>query len=160
VIELEIAAEPGAAVPAPVPPPEVAEEVETETEAAELASPAPEPPGAVPRPELPAAGGGPAPGGGAGGGEGGVVVPPVIVAMAWPEYPAEARRAPSVPIVIAVHVTASGEVDDVRLENATDCPPCERAAVASAWRLRFSPGTRDGEPAAMWTRFPVTFKRR
>jgi TonB family protein len=83
-----------------------------------------------------------------------------MIAMSWPEYPAEARKRPSVPIVLEIHVTATGEVDAVKVENESGCPACERAAIASAWKLRFLPATRDGHPFAMWMRFPVTFRRR
>jgi len=99
-------------------------------------------------------------GGGEGGGGIGQISPPVIVAVTWPEYPREAAKLPKVPIVLAVHVTKTGTVDSVRVETDSGCPPCERAAVASAWRLRCTPGTRNGRPIAMWMRFPVTFGRR
>lgn len=90
----------------------------------------------------------------------GVVTPPVIVAMVWPEFPKAAKKQLKVPIVLAVHVTAEGTVDQVEVEAASGCPPCEEAAMASAWQLRFEPATKDGVPMAMWTRFPVVFGRR
>ena len=152
VLEIEIQGE-----PRPEAPPAVPAFVEDEADLAEVEPLDLGPEGAAPRLELPGAG--PAAGGG-GGGESGQVLPPVLVAMSWPEYPPEARRLPSVPIILAVHVSAAGAVDAVQVEGRGDCPACERAAVASAWRLRFLPATRDGEPIAMWTRFPVTFRRR
>jgi len=92
--------------------------------------------------------------------EAGIVEPPVIVAMVWPEYPKAAKRELKIPIVLAVHVTAEGGVDQVEVETPSGCPSCEAAAMASAWQLRFQPATRDGAPIAMWTRFPVVFGRR
>jgi TonB family protein len=80
--------------------------------------------------------------------------------MTVPDYPKAAKGKSRVPVVLLVHVTATGEVDDVRRSESTDCPPCETAAIASAWQLRFTPGTRAGEPAAMWVRYPVTFGRK
>jgi TonB family protein len=107
------------------------------------------------------AGGDGSSGPGAGTGLGaGVVTPPVIVAMVWPEFPRVAKKQLKVPIVLAVHVTAEGTVDQVEVEVASGCPPCEEAAMASAWQLRFEPATKDGVPMAMWTRFPVVFGRR
>jgi protein TonB len=88
------------------------------------------------------------------------LVPPVVIAMSWPEYPRGARKRSTIPIVLAVHVNAAGEVDEVRVESGGDCPPCEEAAIASAWRMRFLPATRGGLPVAAWTRVPVTFRRR
>jgi len=82
------------------------------------------------------------------------------VAMVWPEFPKAAKRELKVPIVLAVHVTAEGGVDEVEVETPSGCPSCEAAAIASAWQLRFQPATRDGVPIAMWTRFPVVFGRR
>ncbi len=105
------------------------------------------------------AAGGEASDGGAVGGEA-VVTPPMIISMAWPEFPPEARKQIKVPIVLAVHVSEEGKVTEVRVETSSGCPSCEEAAIASAWKLRFSPARRGDEPIAMWTRFPVTFGRR
>jgi TonB family protein len=88
------------------------------------------------------------------------VTQPVIVAMVWPEFPKAAKKQLKVPIVLAVHVTAEGAVDQVEVEAESGCPPCEAAAIASAWQLKFEPATRDGVPIPMWTRFPVVFGRR
>jgi len=85
---------------------------------------------------------------------------PVVQSMTVPDYPKEAKGRSRVPVVLLVHVTAAGLVDDVRRGESTGCPPCETAAIASAWKLRFTPGTRDGVPVAMWVRYPVTFGRK
>jgi len=85
---------------------------------------------------------------------------PVVQSMTVPDYPPAAKGRSRVPVVLLVHVTAAGLVDDVRRGESTDCPPCETAAIASAWKLRFTPGTRDGVPVAMWVRYPVTFGRK
>ncbi len=90
----------------------------------------------------------------------GIVVPPLIISMAWPEFPKSVRKQLKIPIVLAVLVNPEGVVEAVELEAPSGCPACEKAAIASAWRLRFMPATRDGVPIAMWTRFPVTFGRR
>jgi TonB family protein len=104
---------------------------------------------------------------GAGGGAGGSPAaatagdtPPTLVAMTLPDFPASAKKKSRVPIVLAVHVTDSGGVDDVRVERGSaDCPECDAAAIASAWKMRFTPGTQGGVPVAMWVRYPVTFGR-
>ena len=173
VIELEV---PPAL--AAVPPPAVPSEIEIVAPRAPVSEPVvPETPAGA----VEGVAQGPAPGGGAGagaggGGEGGdgtgagagdgtgagpgIVEPPVIVAMVWPAYPKAARKELKIPIVLAVHVTAEGHVDEVEVETPSGCPSCEAAAIASAWQLRFQPATRDGVPIAMWTRFPVVFGRR
>ena len=80
--------------------------------------------------------------------------------MTVPDYPKAAKGKSRVPVVLLVHVTAAGLVDDVKRAESTDCPPCEQAAIESAWKLRFTPGIKNGEPAAMWVRYPVTFGRK
>jgi TonB family protein len=174
----------------PAPPPEVALPAEVvvpvdppvEPATADVPAPASSPETAPGDPAgSPAGGGGEAAGeGGAGGGgeagstgggsgPGGAPVPdfvrgrdtlPVVQSMTVPDYPQEAKGRSRVPVVLLVHVTAAGLVDDVRRGESTDCPPCETAAIASAWKLRFTPGTRDGVPVAMWVRYPVTFGRK
>jgi TonB family protein len=80
--------------------------------------------------------------------------------MTLPDFPKSAKKKSRVPIVLVVHVTASGGVDAVRVERGSaDCPECDAAAIASAWKLRFTPGTKGGTPVAMWVRYPVTFGR-
>ena len=86
--------------------------------------------------------------------------PPTIQAMTLPDFPKSAKKKSRVPIVLSVHVTAAGAVDQVRVERGSaDCPECDAAAIASAWKLRFTPGTQGGVPVAMWVRYPVTFGR-
>jgi protein TonB len=88
-------------------------------------------------------------------------VPPVVIGMAWPDYPTEARGHPrKVVVILAVHVTAAGEVDSVRVEENSGCSACEREAVAAAWSIRCQPGSRGGKPVAAWMRLPMTFGKR
>jgi protein TonB len=80
--------------------------------------------------------------------------------MTLPDYPEGAKGRSRVPVVLRVHVTADGQVDDVQVAEASGCGSCEQAAIASAWKLRFAPGTRAGRPVPMWVRYPVTFGRK
>jgi TonB family protein len=80
--------------------------------------------------------------------------------MTLPDYPEEAKGRSRVPVVLEVHVTADGRVDEVQVAEPSGCASCERAAIASAWKLRFTPGTRAGLPVPMWVRYPVTFGRK
>lgn len=181
VIELEVPLSMPAAAPAPVPesaPREVVVVLPPAAPAPDArATETPEEGAAGLAMEVPAGPAGPVAGAGAGEGVGsgagtgsgtgsgtgtaaGIVEPPVIVAMVWPEFPRAARKQLKVPIVLAVHVTAEGRVDEVEVETPSGCPSCEAAAIASAWQLRFQPATRDGVPIAMWARFPVVFGQR
>jgi len=85
-------------------------------------------------------------------------VPPVPVAVAWPEFPASAARSGAAgTVVLRVHVTTGGTVDDVLVVRGDAEPDAERAAVEAARRLLFEPALRDGVPVEVWFTYPVRF---
>jgi protein TonB len=88
-----------------------------------------------------------------------VLRPPVAVALVWPEIEPDGRRAGQTPVELLVHVTASGEVSDVRVVTPTGCAACEAAAVEAARRLRFRPAMRGSTPVAVWWPFTFEFRR-
>jgi len=50
-------------------------------------------------------------------------------------------------------------VDSVFVHRTSGMPDFDSAAVQGARRMRFTPGTRGGKRADMWTRLPVRFRR-
>jgi len=85
---------------------------------------------------------------------------PVPVIMMWPDYPSSARRRGiRGTIVVRVHVTAQGKVDEVEVVSGLEDRACRRAALDAARKLRFLPAVLDGEPVDAWFSYPVEFGR-
>jgi protein TonB len=79
---------------------------------------------------------------------------------AKPDYPAASRRAlEHGKVTIAVLVDASGAVGDARIDTSSGFPRLDQAALDGVRRhYRFTPGTADGKPAAMWEKIVVVFE--
>ncbi|MGD8395952.1 MAG: TonB family protein [Candidatus Eiseniibacteriota bacterium] len=88
-----------------------------------------------------------------------LLVPPVAVALVWPEIEPDGRRERQTPVELLVHVTATGEVNAVRVVTPTGCAACEAAAIEAAQRLRFRPARRGSTPVAIWWPFTFEFRR-
>jgi TonB family protein len=107
--------------------------------------------------------GGAGTGGGSGGGRGvltgqGQYEPPVPVIMMWPRYPASAKRKGiKGTVVVRVHVTAEGTVDQAQAVSGLADEACREAALEAARSLRFLPATLGGEPIDAWFSYPVEF---
>lgn len=90
-----------------------------------------------------------------------VIVPPQIPpgGLSAPAYPSqEIRMGHTGTVMISVLILADGRVGEVRLDRSSGYPRLDEAAIAHARRWQFTPGTRDGAPAAMWRQMPVTFR--
>ena len=80
--------------------------------------------------------------------------------LSQPEYPPTSRRLNQEgTVTLLIYVLADGKVGDVKIEKSSGFPKLDEAAAAHAKRAwRFVPGTENGQPAAAWGRFAVTFK--
>jgi len=80
--------------------------------------------------------------------------------LSQPEYPPTARRLNQEgTVTLLIYVLTDGKVGDVKVEKSSGFPKLDEAAAAHAKRAwRFIPGTENGQPAAAWGRFAVTFK--
>ncbi|MBN1504283.1 MAG: energy transducer TonB [Candidatus Eisenbacteria bacterium] len=86
--------------------------------------------------------------------------PPVPVIMMWPEYPASAKRKGiRGTVVVRVHVTAEGRVDQAEVVSGLTDEACRQSALEAARGLRFLPATLGGEAVDAWFSYPVEFGR-
>ncbi len=75
-----------------------------------------------------------------------------------PVYPSAARWAGEQGMVmLRVLVDAEGNPKQIQIEHSSGFPRLDRAAKAAVSQWRFKPGSRDGQPAAMWVRVPIRF---
>ena len=133
-----------APAPAPVAPPAV---VPAPPAPAVIAAPAPAP-SAPPAPPAPAAG--PA-----------VELPSSNAAHLnnpKPGYPPASRRLGEQGVVVlAVLISADGQVVQARVDKSSGFERLDRAALNAVQQWRFIPGKRNGVPAEMWHQQPVNF---
>lgn len=91
-----------------------------------------------------------------------VIVQPQVDAkrgLTEPAYPAQdVRLGNEGTVMLSVYVLANGAVGEVRLLQSSGFPRLDDSAVTEARRWRFTPGTEDGKPAAMWKQLPITFR--
>jgi len=80
--------------------------------------------------------------------------------MPWPEYPDDIEISEVGIVELLVLVNKSGEVDRVELINGLPQKSLNNSAVEAAYRMRFSPGIRNGSPTRMWVRLSVGFQPR
>jgi len=134
---------PIAAAPEPVPP----------APAEPAAEPAPPPPPAAPAPmaaiePTPA----PAP----------VVTPPLFnvdyLANPAPPYPALSRRTGEQGrVVLRVHVTPGGTVDDIQVRTSSGHARLDDSALETVKRWKFVPARQGAQPIAAWVLVPISF---
>lgn len=87
--------------------------------------------------------------------------PPALLGQALVEYPpAVFADGVSGVVELRLFVDTAGMVvpDSTRLERSSGSASLDSAALAAAPRLRYSPGTRNGTPAAMAFVQPVHFQ--
>ena len=88
---------------------------------------------------------------------GGDVKAPVLVTRVEPEYPESMRRARMEGVVILEAViTASGEVDQVRVLKSAG-PLLDRATLEAVRRWRYAPATLNGRAVSVYLTVTVTF---
>lgn len=90
-----------------------------------------------------------------------VLARPLYEMNPQPLYPHLARRMGKQGIVLLeVFVSASGRVAEVKVATGSGYEILDEAALSTVRGWRFSPGRRNGQPAAMWVRVPVRFELR
>jgi len=76
-----------------------------------------------------------------------------------PMYPPVSRRLREQgTVVLQLLVLTDGSVASAEVASSSGYPFLDDAALYNAYNWRLEPGTIEGEPAAMWGRFAVTFK--
>lgn len=79
-----------------------------------------------------------------------------VIEVFYPDSLQEQRIGGTVGLLI--RVTATGEVDQVRLRRSSGIEALDRAGLAGVKALRFRPAVREGEPVATWVQFDVDFQ--
>lgn len=90
---------------------------------------------------------------------GGGTVPPRPVEITWPDT-RKLAHCVGLRIDVRIRVDALGRVE--RVEPASQGLPadCVQAALDTAKRIRFTPGTVDGKPAALWSLVTIDFEKK
>jgi TonB family protein len=79
-----------------------------------------------------------------------------VIEVFYPDSLQEQRIGGTVGLLI--RVTATGEVDQVRLRRSSGIDALDRAGLAGVQALRFRPAVREGEPVTTWVEFDVGFQ--
>lgn len=91
-----------------------------------------------------------------------VIVEPHIDArrgLSEPHYPPQViREGGQGTVLLSLYILADGRVGEVRLDGTSGYAKLDESAMREAKKWRFVPGTRDGQPVAMWKQLPVTFR--
>lgn len=88
-----------------------------------------------------------------------VLARPLYAVNPPPLYPPLARRLGKEGVVLLeVYVSASGAVDEVKVATGSGHELLDETALKTVRGWRFSPGLRNGQPAAMRVRVPVRFE--
>ena len=76
-----------------------------------------------------------------------------------PTYPRSARRrGHQGTVVLAVHVTPGGRVDDLSVKSSSGYKVLDKAALTAVRTWRFESGRRGDRPVAMWVEVPIRFE--
>ncbi len=88
-----------------------------------------------------------------------VLARPLYAVNPPPLYPRLARRLGKEGVVLLeVYVSASGAVEEVKVATGSGHQILDETALKTVRDWRFSPGLRNGQPAAMRVRVPVRFE--
>ncbi len=86
-------------------------------------------------------------------------VPPRPVEITWPDTRRLAHCV-GMRIDVRIRVDAQGRVEKVEPASQGYPDDCVRAALDTARRIKFSPGTVAGKPAALWSLVTIDFEKR
>lgn len=87
------------------------------------------------------------------------VTPAKPLSRTPPRFPPRAQRdGVTGVVVVQLHITVSGVVDDVRVVEADPAGVFDEAALDAVRRWTFTPATSDGAPVASWLRQTVRFR--
>jgi len=87
------------------------------------------------------------------------VVPPRPVEITWPDT-RKLSHCVGLRIDVRIRVDALGRVERVEPASQGLPPDCVRAALDTAKRIKFTPGTVGGKPAALWSLVTIDFEKR
>jgi protein TonB len=91
-----------------------------------------------------------------------VIIEPRIDArrgLSQPQYPPQMiREGAEGTVLLSIYILADGRVGEVRVDRSSGHTKLDESAMREARRWRFVPGTRNGQPTAMWKVVPVTFR--
>jgi TonB family protein len=68
----------------------------------------------------------------------------------------DAGKAHGATVRVLLYVTETGEVRDVKLVAGSGFDVLDESALEAARRIRYSPGSEGGVPAAMWTQAEIS----
>lgn len=86
------------------------------------------------------------------------IVPPRPVEITWPQTE-KLGHCLGLHIDIRIRVGADGRIMRVEPVETGYPADCTQAAIDAAQRIRFQPGTVDGNARAMWTQIRIEFRR-
>lgn len=87
----------------------------------------------------------------------GFYMQPIPKVLYYPKRPKSAKKNEGGTVHLLVHVTSSGEVDEVKIERGLGNNAMNQAAVDAAMKTVFNPAIREGTKIPTWTRYAVTF---
>ncbi len=90
------------------------------------------------------------------------VTPPIFnadyLANPPPPYPPLSRRTGEQGrVILRVHVTPGGAVDDVQVRTSSGHARLDDSALETVKRWKFVPAKRGAEPVAAWVLVPISF---
>ena len=87
-------------------------------------------------------------------------IKPTPLLIPWPEYPEGASKNFKGQIKLNLYVNTDGKVEEIVLLKGSAPDSFNRKAVQAARNIRFTPGSIDGKPAAMWVQISIGFQPR
>lgn len=93
-----------------------------------------------------------------GGGPGGGTVPPRPIEITWPDT-RKLSHCVGLRIDVRIRVDERGRVEQVEPASTGLPADCVRAALDTARRIKFTPGTVAGKPATLWTLVTIDFEK-
>ncbi len=85
-------------------------------------------------------------------------IKPKPLYIPWPKVPAGIKNVPEGRVKLKVLVNEKGEVLDVKLIEKLPLKKLNDIAVQAAYRVKFSPGLKNGRPATMWVELSIGFQ--
>jgi protein TonB len=88
-----------------------------------------------------------------------VAATPLYAHKPEPRYPRSAkRRGHQGTVLLSVHVSTTGRVDDLKVKTSSGFTVLDKAALEAVRTWRFESGRRGDRPVAMWVEVPIQFK--
>lgn len=85
--------------------------------------------------------------------------PPSIAKECRPVYPDRARkRGVEGDVVLLVFIDERGEVKNVLVHSSPGLKSMEREAISAAYKCKFNPALKDGEPVGLWYSLVMQFR--